>query len=160
MQARAARRQTMIVYSLSAAATGETVLYGWGPANDPLSILVPTEEGKALAQSVAEGTLLLKNLLATEISGLNAARIVNLLSPRSNCGRRGVPVAVVEKGRVSRFPSIAAAARFLGMSWSNLNWALHFLSTVAVYVVPAKRVTRKLVAPVAPTAPILSVTPR
>ena len=132
----------MIVYSLSTAATGETVLVGWGPANNPLSPLVPTTEGKALAQSVAEGTLALKNLLGTEVSGLSAARIVGLLSPRSNCGRRGVPVAVIKSGRVSRFPSIAAAARSLGMSWSNLNWSLHFLPTVAVYVVPAKRVTR------------------
>ncbi|MGO9115967.1 MAG: hypothetical protein ACLP9L_42725 [Thermoguttaceae bacterium] len=150
----------MIVYSLSKAATGETVLFGWGPANDPLSPLVPTDEGKALTQGVAEGKLVLKNLLGTEVSGLNAARIVGLLSPRSNCGKRGVPVAVIKSGRVSRFPSIAAAARSLGLSWTNLNWSLHFLPTVAIYAVPAKRVTRKLVASVVPTVPILSVAPR
>ena len=163
----AARGTIVIVYSISKP-DGTVVLYGWGPTDKPLAPLIDVGEGVALARSVAAGELELRNLLGTEVSGLNAARIVSLLrNKKGNCGRRGVPVAVVTRGRVTRFPSIAAAARSLGMSEPNLNWYLHFLpSGVAVYVVPAKRVTRKRTVPVAaatpvpPIDPIIPVVPR
>jgi hypothetical protein len=150
----------VVVYSLSKS-SGEVICYGWGPANKPLSPLKHIPEGMTLIRQVATGELVLQNLLGAEVSGLNAARIVGLLSGRSSCGRRGLPVAVFKRGRVRRFGSIRAAAQALGMSMPNLRWYLHFLPTVALYVAPAKPVRRKhvAVAPVAPATPVVPVEP-
>jgi hypothetical protein len=146
----------MIVFSL-ARSTGEVICFGWGPADKPLAPLRRVEEGETLIKAVEAGELVLTNLLGTTVPGLDAARIVNLLSKKDGHGGKKVPVAVVRKGcRVKLYPSISAAARALGKSKPFLNLYIHRLpSGLAVYNGPTrKRVTRTAtVAPVAPVVP-------
>ena len=129
-----------MVYSISKP-NGEVVLYGWGPADAPLSPLIWINEGMQLVRAVATGELIMADMLRTKLPRIDAARIVRLLDKDAKCGGHGLEVAVVRDGQVQRYPSISAASRAVGMKRDNFSWHLHKVSaTLAIFVCKKNRV--------------------